>query len=414
MLPGLPEGSWVETGTGLCYVAIRRYPPDHRHGSFPLKAFLEEPPDRWTPIETREALGPLRPEALFFLDIETTGLAGGAGTYAFLVGIGQFEDEKAFCIRQVFLPSPAQEAALLDTVAALLEPAEGLITFNGQGFDLPLLGTRYAMARRACPWDGKAHLDLLPVARRLWRARLPSCSLASLEEHLLGIDRDPMDISGYQIPSLYYAYLHQRDADILTPVFYHNAQDILSMVTLAVQIARLLRDPWSRRGPRHGPDFYALARLYEARGNVEQAVSAYRSALLFALPPEERERAWQRLSMLLKRLGAWEEAAEIWESLLERPGPHPLYAYVELARYYEHRRRDPERAAAIVQRAIAEYGECPREDSLAHRLARLRRKMRQEGIPRAPDAGARCAHGAAENGSRAADDFQTDRNGGTR
>lgn len=374
---GLPEGSWVETGSGICYLVTRTYPATYRHGRFPLGAFLEEPPDRWTPLQTRDALGPLRPDALLFLDIETTGLAGGAGSYAFLVGLGRFEGEHAFCVRQVFLPSPAQEAALLDTVAGLLEPVEGLITFNGQNFDLPLLGTRYAMARRPCPWEGKVHLDLLPVARRLWRARLPSCSLASLEEHLLGIERDPIDVPGWRVPSLYYDYLRQRDASVLEPVFYHNAQDILSMVTLAVQIAHLLRDPWSGGGPRQGLEFYALARIYEARGDLEQAVAAYRSALLLALPAEERERAWQHLSMLLKRMGAWEEAAEIWEALLAQTGPHPLYAYVELARYYEHRRRDLLRARATVQRAIAEYGDCPRGDNLARRLARLEAKIRK-------------------------------------
>ncbi len=373
---GLPEGTWIETGAGRCYVAVRCYPSDYRHGRFPLGAFLEESPERWTPAATRDALGPLRPEALFFLDIETTGLAAGAGTYAFLVGLGRFEGPESFCIRQAFLPSPAQEGALLDTVDGLLAPAEGLVTFNGQAFDLPLLGVRFAMARRRPPWEGKTHLDLLPVARRLWRARLPSCSLASLEERLLGIERDPLDVPGWRIPSLYHAYLRQGNAQVLEPVFEHNVQDILSMVTLAVQIARLLRDPWN--GARNGLEFYALARIYEARGEIEQAISAYRSALLLALPVEVRERAWQRLSVLLKRQGAWEEAAEIWEALLGRPGPHPLYAYIELARYYEHRCRNPQRAEAVVRRAIAEYGDTPRGDNLARRLARLQQKVARD------------------------------------
>lgn len=312
----------------------------------------------------------------------------------------------------MFLPSPAQEGALLDTVAGLLERAEGVITFNGQGFDLPLLGTRYAMARRPCPWEGKVHLDLLPVARRLWRAQLPSCSLASLEEHLLGVERDPMDVPGWRIPSLYYTYLRQKDASVLEPVFYHNAHDILSMVTLAVQIARLLRDPWAQGGPRQGLEFYALARIYEARGELDHAALAYRSALLLALPVEVREQAWRRLSMVLKRMGAWEEAAEIWEALLGRPGPHPLYAYVELARYHEHRRRDLLRARATVQRAIAEYGDRPPGEDLARRLARLEARIRRKDLAE-PRNDKRIRENRPHLGQYVEDDLLTKMNGGT-
>lgn len=368
------EGHWTETEAGPCYVVEQAYPPDHRHGHFRLGAFLEESLEPWAPLATVEEAGALSPSTLVFLDIETTGLSDGAGTYAFLIGLGRFEGD-LFHLYQIFLPSPAEERALLQATADLLKDTGGLVTFNGRGFDLPILATRFTMARMPLPWHGKVHLDLLPVSRRLWRPRLTRCALSCLEEHLLGIERDILDVPGWRIPSLYHDYLRRWDPEVLRPVFYHNAQDILSMVTLAVRIARFLRDPFGDSGARHGLEFYALGRLYEQRGETSAAVDAYRAALLLALPEKARERAWERLSRLLKRAGAWEEAVEVWEALVTRPGSHPLYAYVELSRYYEHRCQDLARAEAIVRRAIAEHGEKLPADDLGRRLKRLRHKQ---------------------------------------
>jgi uncharacterized protein YprB with RNaseH-like and TPR domain len=353
-----------------------KYPGTYLHGHFALRFFLEEPLEPWVPFVTSGGWEEIDPSALVFLDIETTGLSREAGIYAFLVGLGRFE-KGAFCLRQVFMRTPAEEQALLLVVADLLREIDGVVTFNGRGFDLPVLGSRYTLARMEPPWKDMIHLDLLLLARRLWRDRLPSCSLSSLEEHLLGVERDILDLPGWRIPSLYHDYLRGADGDILRPVFYHNAQDILSLVTLAVRLGRYLGDPWGDGGARHGLEYYGLGRLYEQQKDAQSAIAAYRAALLLAMPLEVREHAWKRLARLLKREGSWDEAVEIWHALVERSGEHPLYAYVELAKYYEHRCRDVRRAEAITKRAIGEYGECPAGEDLAHRLNRLQRKLEQ-------------------------------------
>jgi len=375
------EGRLVDTGTGRCFVVEERYPLKDVHGRFPLAAFLQEPVERWAALASAGPLPPLSPEGLTFLDIETTSLADGAGTYAFLVGLGRFEGE-AFSLRQVFLRSPAEERAFLETVAETIRPGQGLVTFNGRGFDLPILANRYTLARLKPPWSGQAHLDLLLPARRLWRDRLVRCRLVHLEEHLLGVQRSFLDIPSWRIPSVYHDYLRGAPAEVLRPVFYHNAQDILSLVALATHLARFLRDPWGEGGASHGLEFYALGRLYEGQGDFPKAILAYRSALLLALPPRERERAWERLSLLLKREGRWAEALEIWQALLGRPGKPPLYALLELAKYHEHRSGDLAQAEMMVEQAIAGYGERPGGEDLVRRWQRLRRKRSAKGEER--------------------------------
>ncbi len=362
------------------------YPLTHRHGHLPLGALLESPPAVWASLaagfSSVAGRAPGRggvadggpgadPAALTFLDIETTGLSYGAGTYAFLVGLGQFSGD-TFHLYQFFLRSPAEERALLLAVAEAVQRRQGVVTFNGRGFDLPILATRYTLARLPQPWSGQVHLDLLLPARRLWRQRLAQCSLSSLEQNVLGVERSFLDIPGWRIPSVYHDYLRGAEAGVLQPVFYHNAHDVLSMVTLATRLARFLHDPWGEGGARHGLEFCALGRLYEQAGQWSQATAAYRAALLLALPAPAREQAWERLAGLLKRQQAWEEAVALWQALVDRPGEHPLYAYVELAKYYEHRCRDPERAEALVRRAVAEHGADLAD--LARRLERLRRK----------------------------------------
>ena len=376
-VPAVPlEGRLIETAVGTCFLVEYRYPLSYRHGYATLGAFLEEPVAPWAALAMRREPPPLDPAGLVFLDIETTGLSDGAGIYAFLIGLGRFEGD-AFHLYQFFMRSPVEERALLLAVADVLKEGQGLVTFNGRGFDLPVLHTRYTMARVPLPWKGQAHLDLLHPARRAWRARLASCSLSSLEEHLLGVERSLLDIPGWRIPSVYRDYVCGVDASVLEPIFYHNVQDILSMVTLATRLARLLRDPWGEGGARHGLEFCALGRLYEQQGEVEQAIAAYRAALLLAMPAQARERTWKQLALLLKRRGDWEGAVEIWDALVQRPGRHPLYAFVELAKYYEHRRRDLCRAEELTRRAIAEHGEEAAGEDLAHRLERLRRKSRR-------------------------------------
>jgi uncharacterized protein YprB with RNaseH-like and TPR domain len=369
------EGHLVDTGEGTCFLVEEPYALDHHQGTTSLGALLGEALDALADLAAPGETVP-EPAGLVFLDIETTGLADGAGTYAFLVGLGRFEGA-VYHLYQAFMRSPAEERALLCTVDNLLQDATGLVTFNGRGFDLPILVNRHRLARMPVPWQTLPHLDLLLPARRLFRGRLESCSLSSLERHILGVERSLLDIPGWRIPSVYHDYLRGADASVLEPIFYHNAQDVLSMVALGTRLARFLRDPFGEGGARQGLEFYALGHLYEQQGKHAAAVIAYRAALLLAMPVALRERTWERLSVLLKRQGDWTAAVEIWESLVGRPGDHPLYAYVELAKYYEHHSTDLARAEVLIQRAIAEHGACPDDQDLEHRLRRVLEKRRR-------------------------------------
>ena len=167
------------------------------------------------------------PARLVYLDTETTGLAGGTGTCAFLIGVGIIEDRQ-FTVRQFFLRDYPEEKAALAALEEMLGECEGVVTFNGKAFDVPLLETRYALARMKSPFGKLVHLDLLHPARQLWKMRLESCKLTHLEEEILGIHREG-DVDGSEIPGIYFDYLRTGDARGLQPVFYHNALDIVTL-----------------------------------------------------------------------------------------------------------------------------------------------------------------------------------------
>ena len=225
----------VETGRGTVYLAEEWWPLDHRHGRLPLQDALALP----APALPRLAPGLSAPDLVgaAFIDVETTGLVGGTGTYVFLVGIGTFE-EGSFRLRQFFLADLRGETAMLAAVAEVLAGCRSLVSFNGRRFDVPLLETRLTLSRLPPSASGLPHLDLLYPARRLYRRRLPSCRLASLEAALLGLERED-DVPGWAIPPLYFDYVRGGRAEPLRAVFRHNALDILSLARLPDQAADL-------------------------------------------------------------------------------------------------------------------------------------------------------------------------------
>jgi uncharacterized protein YprB with RNaseH-like and TPR domain len=188
-------GSWADAH-GQRYVVIdRSYSPGHRHGRVAMMDCL--PP--WPRLPLLGGPEPLGAEderaPLLFIDLETTGITGGAGAYAFLVGCAWF-DGPTFRTRQFFLSTYAGERALLDGVAQLARGISGVVSFNGKSFDLPLIETRYLFHRLQTPFAGVPHVDMLHPARRLWRAdedeaagTTASCPLGVLEQALLRTQR---------------------------------------------------------------------------------------------------------------------------------------------------------------------------------------------------------------------------------
>ncbi|MBM3188883.1 MAG: hypothetical protein FJZ90_09195, partial [Chloroflexi bacterium] len=386
-LESLVAGEWVHTPAGRCLRVERRYPYDHTHGAERLDALLRVPTHQWASFADARDGPPLDPRSALFLDTETTGLMRGAGTYVFLVGLA-FYDADSLTLRQYFMPDYGDEEALLDLVAEELEAHRGLVSFNGRCFDWPLLRTRFILARRAFD-ESPPHLDLLPLSRRLWRKRLPSCSLGSLEQNILGLARRPDDVPGYLIPQLYQDYLQQGRVAPMARVFYHNETDILSMVSLAARIGRLLSGPSVAQNDP-SCDLVALGALYEQLQRTDEALQAYRLASEGRVGLVDARRGSReadlRLAALLKRLGRHDEAMQAWRRQLQGDALHP---YVELAKHLEHRLGDHAAAKSIVLEAMdwlqrqrsrtppSAFARAMAE--LEHRLARLEGKLPKSG-----------------------------------
>jgi uncharacterized protein YprB with RNaseH-like and TPR domain len=369
-------GHYHTTPPGEVFVVEKWYPLEHRQGSVSISVtaslrligeWAGEP--RLAEIDTC---------AFAFLDTETTGLSGGTGTFAFLVGIGRFEDE-GFHLAQFFMRDPAEEPALLAAVTQFLDPCQALVTFNGKAFDVPLLNARYISNAEVPPMTSSAHVDLLPLARRLWRDRLPSRALGYLEQHILGAVRTQEDVPGWLIPNLYFDYLRNGDARPLKSVFYHNAMDVLSLAALLGHMAELIQATHPEN-QAHATDMVAVAKLHEDLGHLEMAAQLYEHGLNRNLPDEVYWEAIRRLSLLRKRRGDWAAAVPLWQQAAHA---RQLYACVELAKYHEHTMRDYRQAAEWTETAIAqlETSDLPRAAhrrwlaELEHRLARLRRKL---------------------------------------
>ena len=375
------SGRMVQTEAGECFLSEARYPHAHLHGDTTLGALLAHAPALLEDLAGNGRPWPADFTRFVFLDTETTG---GTGTYAFMVGLGTYEDGD-FVVRQYFMRDLPDERAVLALVRGVLEPRQGLVTFNGRAFDWPLLEARFAMNRQVAPAISDCHLDLLLPARRLWRLRLTSCALSSLEEHVLGLARSEDDVPGWAIPGLYRDYLTWGRAEPLRKVFYHNAHDILSLATLAERLCRSVQEPVATL--QHGEDLFSLGRHYEAQGDVERAVQLYGQCLRCPLPPAARHEVMHRLAQIHRRAGEQEEAVSLWHALAERADCH---ACIELAKHYEHRVGDLAQARRLTLQALSHlqklrYPDRRAQREVEHRLERLSRKLERRSCQRISD-----------------------------
>jgi hypothetical protein len=322
-----------------------------------------------------------------FFDLETTGLSGGAGTVPFLVGCGYFE-RGAFRTRQFFLHGFAAERALLHAVTQFVSGIPMLVTYNGRTFDLPVMETRWLFHRMRVALEGVPHLDMLPPSRRLWRDSAEnverSCRLVSLEAVLCGVMRVG-DVPGFEIPQRYFEFVRRGDARLLEPVLYHNRMDLLSLAALTARAQRLVCD--GAAATADAAECLALGRLFDARGEREEAERCYRRVVADAMATHpQREDARHALARLLRRDRRFREAAVVWRELLAHAAgrtPAVREAVEALAVHHEHRERDLERARSLAARALALERDPARRDAVSHRLARLDRKL--SGTPgRAP------------------------------
>ena len=368
-------GSFIPTHRGEVFASEQQYPKDYIYGSAPLvSAFTLSHISHWA---NDPAIEKFHLSKFAFLDTETSGLSGGTGTYAVLVGVARFIDDQ-FVLRQFFMRDPAEEPALLEGIAKFIAPCKSLVTFNGKSFDAPLLSTRYRLHQIPIPYQEYSHLDLLPLARRLWRDRLESRALKYLEEHVLGLKRSSEEVPGYEIPWLYFDYLRTGDARPLGGVFYHNAMDVVAMAALLAHMNDMLENPFDGK-VQHGLDFIALGKLFEDLGHWDEAARLFERGLESQLNEADFGLAVKRLSILQKKRGDINEAIRLWERAAERGH---LYAFIELAKHYEHKERDVKSALKWTKSALQQvekinlpaYMRKFWEAEIEHRLARLNRK----------------------------------------
>src|SRR6266849_5072947 len=320
------------------------------------------------------------PAQWLFLDTETTGLAGGTGTYAFLIGLAWW-DAGGLQVEQFFMRDFAEEHSLLQELSQRVAERPALVTFNGKSFDWPLLENRFAMTRSIAVPKLAAHLDLLHPARALWKLRLGSVRLAELERHVLDSPRlgwhRENDVSSALIPQFYFDYLRGGPVEPLAGVVRHNQMDLRGLAALFCKINEMLSEAPHATNEIESLDLFGLSRFLQRRGEEDRAHSACAQALAIGLPEEIRPKARRELALMAKRRGQHARAAEIWLEIVADPRDG-VHACEQLAIYYEHHAKDLSRAAEFAQLALAKLRpqRCASHDpDLAGRSARLEQKF---------------------------------------
>ena len=350
------------------------------HASISLPASLERLATLPYPVDPRYPL--------VCLDTETTGLGTAAGTVVFLVGLGRWDGER-FEIEQLLLPDHPDEPAFLSALSGSIPRDAWLVTYNGRGFDWPLLVTRFRLQGAPAP-PHAGHLDLLPVARQLWRHRLDDARLSTVERAIAGVHRHD-DLPGALIPGRYLDFLRTGRADSLRAVVEHNRQDVVSLGLLLARLAERFADPGAR-DREHPGDVAALGRAYARHRRFDEALACCDTAVATAVDPGLRERLAVERARVLRLSGRHAESAATWRLIAESGGPLSAIAWVQLAKHLEHIRRDPaaaleaaERATALVERHRLTGRALPRlEHDLARRRARLRHRLARRAAASAP------------------------------
>ena len=381
-------GAVIERSEGMVIVIDREYRAGMLHGRRSIgeiTSIINDGADAMTLMAEAWPSAKGIGGRLLFLDLETTGLFGGAGTQAFLIGCAAVDGD-AIRVRQFLLPGFEHERAVLGEVQAWSKDHGALCTYNGRSFDVPLVETRFMFHRVPCPLDGVPHLDMLHAARRLWRQRPmttgpdpddASCSLAVLEKHIAGLHRVG-DVPGYEIPSRFFRFVRDGDARPLEAVLEHNRLDLLSLaVILARAITLITKGPAEARTAQEA---YGLARVYERAGAYDNAEASLLKTIEFAsrvgAEPEVHGEALRRLAWIRRRTRRVHEAAEAWRELAALPrcaASLRREAKEALAIHHEHRSKNLDVARQHALDLLADLD--ANHVRVRHRLDRLERKL---------------------------------------
>jgi uncharacterized protein YprB with RNaseH-like and TPR domain len=374
-LVDLFDGCWESYSRGDCFVLRKTIPLNYQHGSHDLSAFS------FPAINSRLLIrseGPqISRDRILFIDTETTGLSGGAGSYIFLIGAARFE-ANALHLAQFFLQDPSSEPAQLEALEGFSASTELVVSYNGKSFDLPRINARYALHRWVTPFKDVLHIDLLHIARRLWRDHLPGCTLGDLEQHLLRFKRTDEDVPGWQVAEMFYDYLHTGDPSPLTSVFYHNEMDVISLASLLDYIHHRIAEPLEPSFSDQ-PDLVSIADYLLSLGSQGLALEVFDQAFRSnSVTAESRISGMLSLASYYKKAGDYLAALPLWEGCAQA-GDHR--AMIELAKYHEHRSSDLQESIHWTLTALDSYtsqkSSLDRDRLIAeaeHRLDRLKAK----------------------------------------
>jgi uncharacterized protein YprB with RNaseH-like and TPR domain len=361
------NGQVIENDLGSYFLAERFYPNHGLHGSFEISR-LGEMPGHWLEGISKGDIPASDLSHWAFLDTETTGLAGGTGTCAFLVGVGVIEPN-GFRVRLFFMRDYDEEGPMLRALSEFLVSYEVLITYNGKSYDAPLMETRYRLRRQPNPLDRMHHLDLLHGSRSLWKLRLESCRLMNLESEILGVERHG-DIPGKLIPHYYFEYLRTKQAFKLVSMFHHNAMDIVSLACLTEVVLPTFATP-EQAALHHGADLLGLARWLRRTGDHDAAASIYRKALSANMADAELFAALWEAALIERKRGHHEAKRDLLLDLSSSRNPFQARALEELAKHCEHRDKKFSQALDLAQQAAA----LEPNEQLDRRMARLKRRI---------------------------------------
>ena len=396
-------GAGVATNHFGDHLAVRNWfsTPEFSDPSSMTLELLSRTRDESLSRKTRAALE--NPEEWLFLDTETTGLAGGTGTYAFLIGLAWW-DAGGLQVEQILMRDFTDEYSVLHELSARVAERPVLVTFNGKSFDWPLLENRFTMTRSIAVPKLAAHLDLLHPARALWKLRLGSVRLVELERHVLDAPRlgwhRENDVASALIPQFYFDYLRGGPAEPLAGVVRHNQMDLRGLAALFGKINALLSEPAGAANEIASLDLFGLSRFLQRRGEHDRAHSACSQALNAGLPAEFRPKARRELALMAKRRGEHARAAEIWLEIVADLNDG-IHACEQLAIYYERHAKDPAKAADFAKLAIAKLQRqransrdrfvtarfARLENKFLRRVARLEKKSRPSSSSRPQGAG---------------------------
>jgi uncharacterized protein YprB with RNaseH-like and TPR domain len=381
-------GAVVERSEGAVIIVEREYRAEMLHGRLPIGDITGAINDGADALGLMAQAWPAASGIggrLLFIDLETTGLFGGAGTQAFLVGCAAIDGD-AIRIRQFLLPGFEHERAVLAELKSWASSHGAIVSYNGRTFDVPLVETRFMFHRLPCPLDGLPHLDMLHAARRLWRRRPAtagpdpddeSCSLAVLEKHMSGVHRVG-DVPGYEIPSRFFRFVRDGDARPLEAVLEHNRLDLLSLAAVLARAITLIT-----RGPdaaATAQEAYGLARVYERAGALDNSEASLLRTIDFArrvgVEPEVHADALRRLAWLRRRARRMHDAADAWMELASLPrcaASLRREATEALAIHHEHRSKDLDAARDRALELLTDFD--TDLSRVRHRLERLERKL---------------------------------------